>query len=566
MTFGLLQFLTILGSLSLFLYGMKVMSQGIQKFAGDKLRNIFRVMTTNRFFGILTGFVVTSLVQSSSATTVMVVGFVNAGLLNLSQSIGVIMGANIGTTITAWLVSVLGFQLNISGLSLPIIAIGFPLLYFARERLSSLGETILGFALLFLGWGLLKDSVPDWQSNAEAFSLLQNLTDFGPFSTLLFLFIGILLTTVLQSSSATIALTLVMCNNGWIGFEHGAIIVLGENIGTTITANLAALVGNVNAKRAAISHTIFNVFGVIWMLFFYSFVLGLIADTMMSMGFNSPYNDPSMIPLGISIFHSAFNIVNTLILIGFVDLIKKASVRLIPSQGKQDEKDNLEYLSMGFLNMAEFSVLQAKKETLRYGDLVHRMFNFIPDLIYITDKTQFTEMVNKVNKYEEIMDRIEIEITSFLVKVSKNQLSSGTSGQVRRLRVICSEIEKIGDVCFKMSVLLSKKREEESYFTPPQREDLKKMFALINQAFDLMLSNLENGETFAKENLDKAMNIEKQINQFRDHRNEEVIDHIEKGAFHVKGGFYFNKLISSSEKIGDSIININEISAGVNVE
>ncbi|MFW6249117.1 MAG: Na/Pi cotransporter family protein, partial [Bacteroidota bacterium] len=444
MMFGLLQILTIFGSLSLFLYGMKIMSQGIQKFAGDKLRNIFRKMTTNRFFGVLTGFVVTSLVQSSSATTVMVVGFVNAGLLNLSQSIVVIMGANIGTTITAWLVSVLGFQLNISVLSLPIFAIGFPLLYFARERLSSLGETILGFALLFLGWGLLKDSVPDWESNAETFSLLQNLTDFGVFSTLIFLFIGILLTTVLQSSSATIALTLVICNNGWIGFEHGAIIVLGENIGTTITANLAALVGNVNAKRAAISHTLFNVFGAIWMLFFYSFVLRLIANSMVSLGLNSPYDDPSMIPLGISIFHSSFNIINTLFLIGFVDQISKVSERLIPSRGKHEEKDNLEYLSMGFLNMAEFSVLQAKKETLRYGDLVHRMFNFIPEMIYITKKTQFTQMLNKVSKYEEIMDRIEIEITSFLAKVSKNQLSSVTSGQVRRLRVICSEIEKIG--------------------------------------------------------------------------------------------------------------------------
>ncbi len=564
--FGLLQILTIFGSLSLFLYGMKIMSQGIQKFAGDKLRNIFRKMTTNRFFGVLTGFVVTSLVQSSSATTVMVVGFVNAGLLNLSQSIVVIMGANIGTTITAWLVSVLGFQLNISVLSLPIFAIGFPLLYFARERLSSLGETILGFALLFLGWGLLKDSVPDWESNAETFSLLQNLTDFGVFSTLIFLFIGILLTTVLQSSSATIALTLVICNNGWIGFEHGAIIVLGENIGTTITANLAALVGNVNAKRAAISHTLFNVFGAIWMLFFYSFVLRLIANSMVSLGLNSPYDDPSMIPLGISIFHSSFNIINTLFLIGFVDQISKVSERLIPSRGKHEEKDNLEYLSMGFLNMAEFSVLQAKKETLRYGDLVHRMFNFIPEMIYITKKTQFTQMLNKVSKYEEIMDRIEIEITSFLAKVSKNQLSSVTSGQVRRLRVICSEIEKIGDVCFKMSVLLSKKREEESYFTPSQRDDLNKMFALINQAFDLMLANLENGESFAKENLEKAIIIEKKINQFRDHRNEEVIDRIEKGSFHVKGGFYFNKLISSAEKIGDSIININEISAGINIE
>jgi phosphate:Na+ symporter len=566
MNFSISQFLTLFGALSLFLFGMKVMSEGIQKLAGDKMRSILGAMTSNRFLGVLTGFLITTLVQSSSASTVMLVSFVNAGLLSLVQSVGVIMGANIGTTTTAWLISILGFKLNISSLSLPIIGIAFPMLYFSKDKLNSLGETLLGFALLFMGLGLLQKSVPDLHSNTQMFEALQNLTDYGFGSIMIFLAIGTVLTIILQSSSATMALTLVMCNNGWIGFEHGAAIVLGENIGTTITANLAALVGNVHAKRTAFAHTLFNIFGVIWMVMILRPFLGLIDNNFIKFGFDSPFENAGMVPFGLAIFHTLFNVANTLLLIGFIKFIVIGVEKIIPSRGKIYERPQLEYFGSGFLHMAELSVLQAKRETQRYCDLAYRMFNFIPEMIYETDRNKFGKLLARVSKYEEITDRVEIEITSFLIKVSRKQLSTNTSEQLRRMRLVCSEVEKIGDICFKMATLLDKKKDEKAYFTPKQRKELSKMVALVNEAFDVMMVNLERGEAYARSNIQNAFSLEKRINELRDFYSEEVIDDIEKGSHLVKSGFYFNKLISSCEKVGDSIMNINEATAGINVE
>jgi phosphate:Na+ symporter len=566
MNFGLFDFLKLFGALSLFLFGMKVMSEGIQKLAGDKMRTILGAMTSNRIFGVLTGFFITTLVQSSSASTVMVVSFVNAGLLTLVQSVGVIMGANIGTTTTAWIISFLGFKLNIAALSLPIIGIAFPLLYFSKDRLTSLGETLLGFALLFMGLGLLRDSVPDLNQNPELFEALASLTDYGFGSIIIFLGIGTLLTIILQSSSATMALTLVICNNGWIGYEHGAAIVLGENIGTTVTANLAALVGNVYAKRTALAHSLFNIFGVIWMLFAFNFVVGAINEYMMSIGMNSPYSDPTMIPFGLAIFHTSFNIANTVLLLGFLKYIVHVVEFLIPSKGKTDERHHLGYFGHGFLHMAELSVLQAKRETLRYCDLGHRMFNFIPEMIYQTDRKKFSKILARVSKYEEITDRVEVEITTFLIKVSRKQISVNASEQLRRMRLVCSEIEKIGDICYKMASLLDKKKEDKAYFTPQQREELDKMFAMVNEGFEMMMMNVEKGESFARANINKAYVLEKRINEFRDNISIEIMEDIEKGSEHVKSGFYFNKIISSCEKVGDAVLNINEAAAGVNIE
>jgi phosphate:Na+ symporter len=566
MNFGLFDFLTLFGALSLFLFGMKVMSEGIQKLAGDKMRAILSAMTSNRFLGVLTGFLITTLVQSSSASTVMVVSFVNAGLLTIVQSVGVIMGANIGTTTTAWIISFLGFKLQISALSLPIIGIAFPLLYFSRDKFTSLGETLLGFALLFMGLGLLQGSVPDLRENPDMFEALQNLTGFGFGSIIIFLGIGTLLTIVLQSSSATMALTLVMCNNGWIGFEHGAALVLGENIGTTITANLAALVGNVYAKRTALAHTLFNLFGVIWMLIAFKFFISTIDNYLIGIGMNSVYDDPTSIPFGLAIFHTSFNITNTLLLVGFIKFIVLVVERIIPSKGKTDERHHLEYFGHGFLHMSELSVLQARRETLKYADLGQKMFNFIPEMVYQTDRKKFSKLLAKVSKYEEITDRVEVEITTFLVKVSRKQLSTNASEQLRRMRLVCSEVEKIGDACFKMASLLDKKKEEKAYFTPQQRDELDKMFAMVNEAFNLMMINLEKGEVYARENLKKSVLLEKQINEFRDSASGELIGDIEKGSFHVKSGFYFTKLVSSCEKVADSVLNINEAAAGVNIE
>ena len=566
MNFSFIQFLTIFGSLSLFLYGMKTMSEGIQKLAGDKMRSILAAMTSNRFMGVLTGFLVTTLVQSSSASTVMFVSFVNAGLLNLTQAIGVIMGANIGTTTTAWLISLLGFKLNISAISLPLIAISFPLLIMKKESRNFLGETLLGFAILFMGLEFLKTSMPDLNNNPEIFEALARLTDYGFFTTLIFLGIGALLTIILQSSSATMALTLVMCNNGWIGFEHGAAIVLGENIGTTITANLAALVGNNQAKRAALAHTLFNITGVIWMLIVFKPFIGQIDHYMVQSGLSSPFQHASMVPIGLSIFHTSFNIINTFLLIWFLKYFVKIVEFILPPRGKRAERPQLEFLSSGFLQAAELSVFQAKQEVMRFGELAHRMFNFIPAMIIETDKKEFENLRERVSKYEEITDRVEVEITTFLVKVSKKQLSGHAAEELRRMRIVCAEVERIGDICLKMSTLLAKKKEEKVYFMPAQRSELFEMFKLTNDAFEHMLENLDKGESFARQNLSRSIELENRINLFRDAVGEGVIEDIEKGVAHVKSAFYFNKLITSCEKIGDTILNISEAVAGVNIE
>ena len=566
MDFGFFDFLTLFGSLSLFLFGMKTMSEGIQKFAGDKMRSILAAMTSNRFKGILTGFLLTTLVQSSSASTVMVVSFVNAGLMSLLQSIGVIMGANIGTTTTAWLISLLGFKLNISALSIPLIGISFPLLLNSRERFNSLGQILLGFALLFMGLDFLRGAVPDLDANPQMFKFLQDLTDYGVYSTFIFLGLGTLLTIVLQSSSATMALTLVMCNYGWIGFEHGAAIVLGENIGTTITANLAALVGNVYAKRTALAHLVFNIVGIIWMLLIFQFFLGQIDFFMVQYGPGSPMLNPTMIPIGLSIFHTVFNVSNTLLLIGFTKYLVKLVEFALPSRGKKFERPHLEYFSSGFLHMAELSVFQAKKEVRKYAELAHRMFNFIPASIIETDKKEFQQILEKVSKYEEITDRVEVEITTFLIKISRKQLSSQAAEELRRMRVVSSEVEKIGDICYKMSSLLGEKRKEKIYFTPAQRSDLFEMFKLVNNSFELMLQNMQASTLEARKSLAEANRLEREINAFRDQVRTAVIDDMEKDPSHVKSAFYFNKLITSCEKIGDTLLNINEAIAGVNIE
>ncbi|MDR4988364.1 MAG: Na/Pi cotransporter family protein [Bacteroidales bacterium] len=566
MSFGFFDFLTLFGSLSLFLFGMKTMSEGIQKFAGDKMRSVLAAMTANRFIAVLTGFMLTTLVQSSSASTVMVVSFVNAGLMSLIQSIGVIMGANIGTTTTAWLISLLGFKLNIAALSIPLIGISFPLLLNKRERLNSMGQIFLGFALLFLGLDYLRHSVPDLATNPDMFKFLDGMTGYGFYSTLLFLGLGTLLTIVLQSSSATMALTLVMCNYGWIGFEHGAAIVLGENIGTTITANLAALVGNIYAKRTAFAHTIFNIIGIIWMLLLFKFFLGRIDHFMVHFGLGSPMETPTTIPIGLSIFHTVFNVTNTLLLVGFSKQLVRVVEFIMPSRGKKFERPHLEYFNSGFLHMAELSVFQAKREVRKYSELAHRMFNFIPALIIETDKKEYQNILERVSKYEEITDRVEVEITNFLIKISRRQLSDQAAEELRRMRLISSEIEKIGDVCFKMASLMSEKKKEKIYFTPSQRSDLFEMFKLVNNGFDMMLSNLQASTAEAREKLPLANELEKNINALRDQIADAVIMDIEKHPTHAKGGFYFNKLISSCEKIGDSILNINEAIAGVNIE
>ncbi|MEQ8924327.1 MAG: Na/Pi cotransporter family protein, partial [Fulvivirga sp.] len=369
MSYSFLDLLTLLGSLGFFIYGMKVMSEGLQKVAGEKMRQILRAMTSNRVAGVLTGFLITSLVQSSSATTVMVVSFVNAGLLSLVESIGVVMGANIGTTITAWIISIVGFKIKIGAAALPLIAFGFPLIFSSKTKIKSWGEVIIGFALLFMGLDLLKGSVPDIKSNPEILSFLSSYTDLGFLSTLIFVLIGTLLTVVIQSSSATMALTLVMANEGWITFDIAAAMVLGENIGTTITANIAALVANVHAKRTARAHFIFNMFGVAWMLLLMPVFLNVIDVYLSSDDGVSPFQSAAAIPIALSIFHTAFNVINVLVLIWFVNSIAKIVTKMVKVVGEEDEYFKLEYMTSNLVSTPEISLEEVGKELAKFGEI-----------------------------------------------------------------------------------------------------------------------------------------------------------------------------------------------------
>jgi phosphate:Na+ symporter len=564
MNYSVFDFLTLVGSLGLFLFGMKIMSEGIQKIAGDKMRAILGAMTRNRVMGVLTGLLITTVIQSSSATTVMVVSFVNAGLLTLVQAIGVIMGANIGTTATAWIISLLGFKVKMMVIAIPIVGIGFPMLFSKKDQLKSLGEFLIGFGVLFIGLDFLKSSVPDLQSSPEALEFLKDLTGMGHFSTLIFIVIGSLLTIIVQSSSAAMALTLVLCNNGWIGFEAGAAIVLGENIGTTITANLAALIGNVHAKRAALSHTIFNLTGVIWMFILFNIAIKLIDSYLVSTGSNSPLTDTAAMPIALSLFHTTFNIANTFLLIWFVKYIQKIVEWAIPTKNVKDEQTYLEYIESGFMSASELSVFEAKKEVIKFGDLTKRMLKMVESLLFETDNKKFNQTVERIKKYEDIIDKIEVEIADFLIKVSRHEISEETSRQVRSMLRMNNNFEKIGDLCYQMSILIERKNNEKAWFTPNQRERLKDLFHLIENAFDEMLENVKKED--GKVNIRKAVAIEQEINRFRDEIREEHFASIEKGDYNIKSGLYYNNLYSSLEKIGDHIMNINEAAARVNLE
>jgi len=563
MSYTLFDFIKLLGSLAFFLFGMKLMSESIQKLAGEKMRSILGSMTKNRFFGIFTGLFITSIVQSSSATTVMVVSFVNASLLSLSQAFSVIMGANIGTTITAWLISLLGFKVNIAVISLPIIGFAFPLLFSKKSNYNYLAETLIGFALLFLGLEFLKGSVPDLKNNPDIFAFLQNFSGMGYGSIFIFIGIGTLLTIVMQSSSATMALTLVMCNNGWISFADGAALVLGENIGTTITANLAALIGNINAKRAALTHTIFNLIGVCWMLFIFNLYLSGIDKFLIGSGMSSPLSDAHSIPFGLSIFHTSFNIINTIILVWFSKPIIKLSTYILRETAKEKENKQIEYIGIGFMQVAELSLFQAKTLTLKYADISKRMFGFVEDLFRETKDADRDKILERIVKYEDLTDKLEEEISKYLINVSNKEVSAAAKERIRRMRIMRIEIEKIGGTCHKIGLLLRNVQKEKIVFSKKQSDKIEQMFRFVEEAFEIMFDNMN---TENKKNIEKAIDIENRINNYRDMIRDELYEKFDKEDKNFKSGFFANKICTSCEKIADNIFNVNEVILNVNVE
>ena len=563
MEFGIIELLTLIGALGFFIYGMKVMSDGIQKVAGSKMRSILSKMTSTRFLGITTGFLITALLQSSSATTVMIVSFVNAGLLSLVESIGVIMGANIGTTITAWLISLLGFKVKISAIALPIIAIGFPMMFSSKSNIKSWAEVLIGFALLFMGLDALKESVPNLKENAEFLSFLSSYANMGIISTLIFIGVGTILTLVVQSSSAAMALTLVMCYEGYIPFELAAAMVLGENIGTTITANLAALVGNVHAKRAARAHFIFNIFGVIWMIFAFQFFINSIDSYMISNMDLSPVSsvgESIAVPIGLSIFHTTFNILNVLLLVWFVPLISRTVIRMQPSKGETDEEFHLEHIGGGLMQTAELSVLEAQKEVIKFGEITSRLHNMIPELIQETDNKKFDKLMGRIKKYEDITDKMEVEIADYLAKASQGEMSDSASLKVRSMISIINDMERIGDICYQMSISIESKRREKEDFTVESSKSIENMLSEVQKALDIMNNNLSS--EYSQVTLTEANNAEININNMRNKLRKSYLQKIEKGEMKIQTGMIYHNLIHSLEKVGDHIFNITEAIVG----
>ena len=565
-----LQLLTLLGALGMFLYGMNMMSSGLQKAAGNRLRNLLSAMTSNSFKGVMTGLGITSIIQSSSATTVMVVGFVNAALLTLDQAIGVIMGANIGTTVTAWLISLLGFKMDISVLAVPLMAVGFIMSIAKSEKYKNISEFIIGFSLLFLGLSLMKNSVPDLRETPEILSFIQQWTGYGFGSVIIFLVFGTILTLILQSSSATMALTLIMMSLGWIPFDMAAAMVLGENIGTTITANIAAAVGNPNARRAALAHTFFNIFGVIWALILFRPFLSLIGIIITWLGYPNPTLinyaagieagsvESTAALYGVSMLHTLFNTINTLILIWFIPLIVRFVTWAIKNKPEDEEQTvRLKFINAGPMGTAELAIVEAKKETIHFAQICHNGLGYIRSAIHAKDENEFETYRKKLVKYEEIADRIEYEIASFLNSLPQESISEDTRQQVKAMYMMIGELESLGDSGESISRILSRRNIHNKQFTEQHIEKIDTMLSLVDKAYKIMINNLETTEN-TSDNLRCAVDCEIEINDMRNTLREAEILKIEENSSEYQSSVYYLDIISEIERMGDFMINISE--------
>lgn len=568
---GILQIFTLLGALGMFLYGMNLMSSGLQKAAGERLRSFLSAMTSNPFKGVMTGLGITSVIQSSSATTVMVVSFVNAGLLTLAQAIGVIMGANIGTTVTAWMVSWLGFKADISILAVPLMLFGFLFSNSKKDQRKNIGELIVGFSLLFLGLSFMKESVPDLRETPQVLEFVSTWSSHGFGSVLLFLVFGTVLTLVLQSSSATMAITLIMLSMGWIPFDMACAMVLGENIGTTITANIAASVGNTQAKRAAMSHTIFNVFGVMWALILYKPFLqlvGVITESLFSLpnpaaeGFvvtepTSPEGTAAL--YGLSMLHTLFNLTNTLLLIWFTKWIARA-VSWIIRAPKNQEKEvfRLKYISAGPLATPELSVSQAFNEIIHFAKISKNGAVYAQNAINEADTDKFEEYREKLVKYEEISDRIEYEIATFLNGVSTEEISESTSVKIKAMYKIIGELESLGDSGETISRILSRKNIHKKRFDSDTIKNLNMMADAVGDAYDAMITNLTAAGKGELVDISNAYNAEDRLNTLRNNLRDMVIEDIENDGKNYQTSVYYMDIVNTYEHMGDFMINVSQ--------
>ena len=577
-----LNVLSVLGGLAMFLYGMALMSEGLQKSAGDRLRAFMAKMTSNSFKRVLTGTVVTCLVQSSSATTIMVVSFVNAGLLTLGNAIGVIMGANIGTTLTAWITS-LGFSVNIALFAVPMMGFGYLMHCSKKATLKNVGQFLMGFAVMYVGLTFMKDcsNAVLGQYNTGMMSFFGSINGFGFGSVLLFLIAGAVLTIVLQASSATMAITMLLAASGLIDFKLAVAMVLGENIGTTITANIAAAVANTSAKRAARAHTIFNIIGVIWVLCLFGPVVKLICIVMEGLNFYNPVEASSQLAriangevaatagdvdvyknsllYGISMLHTLFNVTNTLVLIWFTPLIEKAVCWLVKEPKGETEVFRLKYISGGPLSTAELSLQEAQQELIHFAEICRNGFGYVRDAVNEQDPDKFDKLNDKLIKYEEITDRIEYEIATYLNEISKNEISQEATEQIKAMYKIIGEMESLGDSGEAIGRILKRKNVHGKVFDKTILDRLNKMMDLVQKGYDVMIENLKNNNL---KEIANAENCEYNINECRNHLREEHIVNIESNSYNYLTGVYFMDVLSELEKIGDFLINISQAVVG----
>lgn len=562
--------LTLLGSLCLFLFGIKMLSDSLQRVAGNKMRSILYKMTSNRFKGVITGFLITTVIQSSSASTVMVISFVNAGLMSLTGAIGVIMGANIGTTVTAWIISILGFKVSMFKLSLPLMGICLPLLFSKNEKNKSIAELVIGFGLLFIGLQFLQDNLqsifvgdgsPD--SVPRALEFVSSCTNGGFGSILLFVFIGMIITMLIQSSSAAMALTLTLCFTGLMPFECAAAMVLGQNIGTTITANIAALVGNNSARRAALAHLLFNVFGVILALIFFNPSLRIIDSFMQTSSgvsvLNGNLSDPNVrvaITIALSIFHTVFNVANTLILIWFTDQIAELVIWMIKDKDS-DEEFRLKYISQGLVNTSELATIQAKKEIVFMAQRVQTMIEMLPNLLLETHEKEIENLSARMQKYEEISDRMQLEITKYLVNIPQHgEMSKAVSNRVMAMLKIIDDIERIGDRCYQFYKVIVFKNQKRIKFTTIMNDDLLRMIDTVDKASNNMINNLS--DDYHSISMTKGNLIEQQINAIRDELKNKNAEMLKNNYDEFTVCNVFSELFSTCERTGDIIQNVNE--------
>jgi len=575
-----LNILKALGSLGMFLYGMSLMSGGLQKLAGDKMRSFLASMTSNAFKRVITGIVVTALVQSSTATTLMLVSFVNAGLLSLANAIGVIMGANIGTTVTAWIFALSfggnGFSLGM--IAIPLMFFGFLLISSKKNKRKNLGEFIMGFGFLFLGLTTLKETSSELLNNEPVRIFLSQLSGWGFGSIVLFMIIGACMTLMLQSSAATMAITMVLVAQGYIPFEIGAAMVLGENIGTTITSNIAASVANVSAKRTARAHMLFNVFGVCWVLILFHPFLRLIGNIVTQFGFYNPVTTDfsglfrdgitaeqeairdslgACMPYCVATIHTLFNVINTCILIWFVPLIEKIVTWMVPSPKGEGEVFRLKYIGAGPLGTSELSLNEAQREIVHFGEICYNGFDYIRQAINCQDEEKFDELNKKLVKYEEITDKIEWEIATYLGEVSNGELSEESAGRIKKMYKIIGEMESLGDSGEAIGRMLQRKNIHEKVFSEDMLKRLNKMINSVEVAYQVMIENLRSENLT---DISNASDAEYQINECRNLLREEHILNLENKNYDYNTGVYYLDIISELEKIGDFIINISQAS------